>query len=75
MDERRQPERRDQHVLTLGVIDMLAVNLALDIAGIDHGQSVYTGGGSPALMALLDASRLHIPDLVFEGLEIVAQHH
>ena len=49
-----------------------SVKLALERAGIASTHRVYCGGGAKALMRLLGAEEVHAPDLVFEGLEIMA---
>lgn len=51
-----------------------SVYLALARAGIPPTHRVYCGGGAKALMRLLDATEVYAPDLVFEGLEIMAEN-
>lgn len=49
-----------------------AVAMAIEHAGIDPSGLAFCGGGAEALMALLDLGGSHAPDLVFEGLEVMA---
>ena len=49
-----------------------AVALALDRAGPAHPQLIFCGGGGEVLRSLLDRGGDYAPDLVFEGLEIMA---
>jgi type III pantothenate kinase len=51
-----------------------AVALVLERSGLDPERRLFCGGGAPALMQLLDIHRGHVPDLVFEGLEVMARH-
>ena len=50
-----------------------AVALALERAGVEPGQRLFCGGGAPALLNLLATAEHYAPDLVFEGLEIMAE--
>ena len=50
-----------------------AVGLALERASVAPGQRLFCGGGAPALMNLLATTEYYAPDLVFEGLEIMAE--
>jgi type III pantothenate kinase len=49
-----------------------AVALVLQELEIDSSQAVFCGGGSPVLMRLLNSGSDYVPDLVFEGLELMA---
>lgn len=49
-----------------------AMKLAIERAGISGGQLLFAGGGGKALMQWLDRGGRYLPDLVFEGLEIMA---
>lgn len=60
----------------LGVLGM--VNRALDIMGAEcegDGVLVVTGGSAPALLPHLPRDARHVPDLVFEGMELVDREH
>jgi hypothetical protein len=49
------------------------VRLVLDEANVDSVKWLFCGGGAEALMKLLGTTRGLAPDLVFEGLRIMAQ--
>ncbi|MCP5129207.1 MAG: type III pantothenate kinase [Pseudomonadales bacterium] len=49
-----------------------ALALAMDRAGVASSQLLFCGGGGDALRGLLDRGGDYQPDLVFEGLEILA---
>jgi type III pantothenate kinase len=49
-----------------------AVSLLLARAGLDSGQVLFCGGGADALMQLVSIGGSLVPDLVFEGLEVMA---
>lgn len=49
-----------------------AVALALERAGLEPSRLFFCGGGGNALMALLGGSGTLAPDLIFEGLEVMA---
>ena len=49
-----------------------AVALALDRYGSETMQLLFCGGGGEALMQLLNRGGSYVPDLVFEGLEVMA---
>ena len=49
-----------------------ALALAMDRAGIVPSQLLFCGGWGKSLMELLDRGGSYLPDLVFEGLEIMA---
>ena len=49
-----------------------ALALAMDRAGIVSSQLLFCGGWGKPLMELLDRGGSYLPDLVFEGLEIMA---
>jgi type III pantothenate kinase len=49
-----------------------ALALALDRAGPEQPQLIFCGGGGEVLRKLLDRGGDYVPDLVFEGLEIMA---
>ena len=50
-----------------------AVGLALKLAGVAPKQRLFCGGGAPSLMNLLATTEHYAPDLIFEGLEIMAE--
>jgi type III pantothenate kinase len=50
-----------------------AVGLALERAGVTPEQRLFCGGGASALMNLLATTEHHAPDLVFGGLEVMAE--
>jgi len=50
-----------------------AVKLILAQQGVETGQTLFCGGGAEALMGLLNTTELYAPDLVFEGLQIMAE--
>jgi type III pantothenate kinase len=50
-----------------------SVRLVLDEAGVDSVMWLFCGGGAETLMKLLGTTRGLAPDLVFEGLTIMAQ--
>ena len=50
-----------------------AVALALDLAGPETPQLFFCGGGATLLVGLLDRDGTLAPDLVFEGLEVMAK--
>ena len=50
-----------------------SVRLVLDKAGVDSVMWLFCGGGAAALMKLLGTTQGFAPDLVFEGLMIMAQ--
>jgi len=49
-----------------------AVALALDHGGGEPMRLLFCGGGGEALMQLLNRGGSYVPDLVFEGLEVMA---
>jgi type III pantothenate kinase len=49
-----------------------ALALALDRAGVAPGRVLFCGGWGETLMGLLDRGGEYLPDLVFDGLEILA---
>jgi type III pantothenate kinase len=49
-----------------------AVALVIDRGGSDAMQLLFCGGGGEALMQLLDRGGSYVPDLVFEGLGVMA---
>jgi len=49
-----------------------AVALAIDCGGGQAMQLLFCGGGGEALMQLLDRGGSYVPDLVFEGLGVMA---
>ncbi|MEM8660384.1 MAG: type III pantothenate kinase [Pseudomonadota bacterium] len=51
-----------------------AAVLAIDRARIEPAQLFFSGGDGEAVMKLADRGGSYAPDLVFEGLEIMAQH-
>ena len=50
-----------------------AVALAIDRGGSEAMQLLFCGGGGEALMQLLDRGGSYVPDLVFEGLAVMAE--
>jgi type III pantothenate kinase len=50
-----------------------AVALVLDRHPVDRCHTFFCGGGGEVLMQLLDRGGLFAPDLVFEGLEVMAR--
>jgi type III pantothenate kinase len=52
-----------------------AVALVLDRAGIESRSTLFCGGGAETLMSLPGSAGAHVPDLVFEGLQIMAEIH
>ena len=59
-----------RHGIALAQVGALA--LALDRAGVAPGRVLFCGGWGETLMGLLDRGGEYLPDLVFEGLEILA---
>jgi type III pantothenate kinase len=49
-----------------------AVGLALDRTGSEPASLLFCGGGARVLMQLLNRGGEYVPDLVFEGLEVMA---
>ncbi len=52
-----------------------AVALALQRDPVDGSRVYFCGGGGELLMRLLERGGIHAPDLVFEGLEVMARAH
>ncbi|MEM8563609.1 MAG: type III pantothenate kinase, partial [Pseudomonadota bacterium] len=61
-----------RHGVTLAQVG--AAVLAVDRASIAPAQLFFSGGGGETVMQLAGKGGSYLPDLVFEGLEVMAQH-
>lgn len=73
-DYRLQPGQSTAEAVRNGIAAAQAGAVALVLQDLQIGfnQAVFCGGGSPVLMRLLNCNSDYAPDLVFEGLELMA---